>query len=91
MAEETATSKQVNCTGCSHAEGHHQSESTACEWTSCGCPRFLAPPPVQHFRTGPARCNCGFDAYKLNGIMLDYAELFASHLHRAQKEASQRV
>jgi len=40
------------------------------------------PEPVKHFRVGPARCNCGYDAYKINGIMIDYAEEFSMHLAR---------
>jgi hypothetical protein len=35
---------------------------------------------VQHHRVGPARCSCGFDAYELRGIMIDYAEEFAAHM-----------
>lgn len=38
------------------------------------------PEPVQHFRVGAARCNCGFDAFKINGIMVDYSEEFQRHL-----------
>lgn len=38
------------------------------------------PAPVEHYRVGPARCNCGFDAYKINAIMVDYSEEFAHHL-----------
>ena len=35
---------------------------------------------VQHYRTGPGKCACGFDAYKLSGIMLDYHDLLLNHL-----------
>ena len=47
-----------------------------------GLPAFEPPnpEPIQHFRVGPARCNCGFDAYKISGIMIDYSEEFAIHL-----------
>lgn len=40
------------------------------------------PAPVKHFRTGPGKCNCGYDAYQAYGIMLDYGELLDSHLRR---------
>lgn len=40
------------------------------------------PAPVEHYRVGPAKCNCGFDAYQINGIMIDYSEEFAIHLRR---------
>lgn len=45
-------------------------------------PEPLKPAPVEHYRVGPARCNCGFDAYQINGIMIDYSEEFAIHLRR---------
>ena len=41
-------------------------------------------PQVRHFRVGPGRCNCGFDAYKVayeNGILMpDYFGLLADHI-----------
>lgn len=38
----------------------------------------------RHYRVGPARCVCGFDAYKINGIMVDYAAHYDLHRRRYQ-------
>jgi len=42
------------------------------------------PAPVAHHRTGPGKCACGFDAYKISGIMVDYHEELMAHLSRGR-------
>ena len=37
----------------------------------------------EHYRVGPGKCKCGFDAYKYHGIMLDYHEMLMAHLRTA--------
>lgn len=38
------------------------------------------PTPVKHHRTAPGKCACGFNAYAIRGIMIDYHEELMSHL-----------
>ena len=42
---------------------------------------------VQHHRVGPARCACGYDAYKVGGFFPDYHAMFAAHLNAAPRLA----
>lgn len=43
-----------------------------------GC---AAEQPVEHRRVGPARCACGYDAYKVGGFFPDYHAMFMNHLN----------
>ena len=40
---------------------------------------------VAHHRTGPGRCACGYDAYKVGGFFPDYHALLMNHLARAPR------
>jgi hypothetical protein len=40
------------------------------------------PKPVRHVRIGPGRCACGFDAYQIRGVMIDYHGELMNHLSR---------
>jgi hypothetical protein len=42
---------------------------------------------VQHHRVGPARCACGYDAYKVGGFFPDYHAMFMAHLDAAGRIA----
>lgn len=42
---------------------------------------------VQHYRVGPARCACGYDAYKVGGFFPDYHAMFMAHLDDAARIA----
>ena len=37
-----------------------------------------------HERVGAGRCSCGFDAYRISGIMLDYGDLLRNHIEKAR-------
>lgn len=40
---------------------------------------------VAHHRTGPGRCACGYDAYKVGGFFPDYHAMLMNHLDRAPR------
>ena len=40
---------------------------------------------VAHHRTGPGRCACGYDAYKVGGFFPDYHAMLMSHLALAPR------
>ncbi len=40
---------------------------------------------VAHHRTGPGRCACGYDAYKVGGFFPDYHAMLMNHLARAPR------
>lgn len=42
---------------------------------------------VKHYRVGPARCACGYDAYKVGGFFPDYHAMFMTHLDAAERIA----
>lgn len=42
---------------------------------------------VKHYRVGPARCACGYDAYKVGGFFPDYHAMFMAHLDDAARIA----
>lgn len=42
---------------------------------------------VKHYRVGPARCACGYDAYKVGGFFPDYHAMFMAHLDAAGRIA----
>lgn len=44
---------------------------------------------VKHYRVGPARCACGYDAYKVGRSMFfpDYHAMFMAHLDEAARIA----
>lgn len=37
----------------------------------------------EHYRVGPGKCACGFDAYKIDGIMVDYHIELQAHMRTA--------
>jgi len=39
---------------------------------------------ASHYRTGPGRCACGYDAYKVGGFFPDYHAMLMNHLNRAR-------
>lgn len=46
--------------------------------------------PEQHYRVGPAKCACGFDAYKIQGIMVDYGAYYDLHMDKARRGPTYR-
>lgn len=40
---------------------------------------------VGHHRTGPGRCGCGYDAYKVGGFFPDYHAMLMNHLDHAPR------
>lgn len=40
---------------------------------------------VEHRRTGPGRCACGYDAYKVGGFFPDYHAMLTNHLNAAAR------
>lgn len=51
-----------------------------------GCERCAASPAVEHHRTGPGRCACGYDAYEVgkSRFFPDYHAMFMHHLTAAR-------
>lgn len=43
-----------------------------------------------HYRVGAGRCACGFDAYKVGGIMADYHQMLLDHLHQHRHQQKYR-
>jgi hypothetical protein len=43
-----------------------------------------------HGRTGPGRCACGYDAYKVGGFFPDYHRMLMDHLSRAARAEATR-
>ena len=42
---------------------------------------------VEHRRTGPGRCACGYDAYKVGAFFPDYHAMLTDHLNAAARTA----
>lgn len=46
--------------------------------------------PLEHHRVGPGECACGFNAYRIRGIMLDYGDLLSRHFGWAKEQGKYR-
>lgn len=44
-------------------------------------------PQQSHHRVGAGRCACGYDAYNVRGIMLDYGDLLDDHIRSKVRAA----
>ena len=45
---------------------------------------------VKHYRTGPGRCACGYNAYAVGGFFPDYHAMLMSHFTDAERNARER-
>lgn len=39
-----------------------------------------------HTGVAPGRCSCGFDAYRIRGVMLDYHQLLLDHMYTERRK-----